>query len=312
MNALQFYRLLENPNENFNLQELEKVCWQFPYFVSAQMLYLLKLYNLSDKDFSEKLKQFSHIIPDRKYFFQHLKKNKKPIEFKLNEEKNIKEVAGIKNEVNEIPVIPQVVSKDAIHKEINKSIAESIVQKELLEIHPKIKEKAEEIKIEEKTLEQKSEIKETKSTLLETQINIPAEENTNYSNFTGSLSTLLKQATKENTSQTSTQNTESHPNKDDKKERIKKQQDIIDKIISSPPKTSKTTTQKFFSAENKAKESLLETEDLVSETLAQIYAAQGNIHKAIRAYEILALKFPQKNTYFAAKIQELKNQLKKQ
>jgi hypothetical protein len=87
---------------------------------------------------------------------------------------------------------------------------------------------------------------------------------------------------------------------------------LIDKIISNLPKTPKVSTSaSFYSAENKAKESLLETEDLVTETLAQIYAAQGNIHKAIRAYEILSLKFPQKNTYFAAKIEELKKQLKK-
>jgi hypothetical protein len=57
----------------------------------------------------------------------------------------------------------------------------------------------------------------------------------------------------------------------------------------------------------KAKESLIENEHLVTETLAKIYALQGSVNKAVRAYEILSLKFPQKSAYFASLIQKLKN-----
>jgi len=51
---------------------------------------------------------------------------------------------------------------------------------------------------------------------------------------------------------------------------------------------------------------LLEHEHLVTETLAKIYALQGNVNKAIRAYEILSLRFPQKSAYFATLIKKLK------
>ena len=62
----------------------------------------------------------------------------------------------------------------------------------------------------------------------------------------------------------------------------------------------------FFSPENMAKMSLAENEDFVTETLAKIYAQQGNIKKAISAYEKLSLKIPEKSNYFARLIQELK------
>jgi len=62
----------------------------------------------------------------------------------------------------------------------------------------------------------------------------------------------------------------------------------------------------FFSPENMAKMSLAENEDFVTETLAKIYAQQGNFKKAISAYGKLSLKFPEKSDYFARLIQELK------
>jgi len=83
---------------------------------------------------------------------------------------------------------------------------------------------------------------------------------------------------------------------------------IIDKIIETSPGLIRSKEdQKFFTAEIKAKESLLENEHLVTETLAKIYALQGSVNKAVRAYEILSLKYPQKSAYFANLIQKLKH-----
>jgi hypothetical protein len=65
----------------------------------------------------------------------------------------------------------------------------------------------------------------------------------------------------------------------------------------------------FFNPAKAAKNSLLDKDDLVTETLANIYAAQGNISKAISTYEKLSLLHPEKSTYFAALIQKLKRQL---
>lgn len=49
------------------------------------------------------------------------------------------------------------------------------------------------------------------------------------------------------------------------------------------------------------------TADMVTETLAKLYEGQKKYQKAIRAYEVLALKYPEKNDFFAARIIQLKN-----
>ncbi len=54
-----------------------------------------------------------------------------------------------------------------------------------------------------------------------------------------------------------------------------------------------------------AKESLVEDASLITETMARIYAAQGQIGRARRAYKLLALKYPEKSVYFAAQSKKL-------
>jgi hypothetical protein len=54
-------------------------------------------------------------------------------------------------------------------------------------------------------------------------------------------------------------------------------------------------------------EAFIKPEDqLMTETLAQIYFNQGYYLRAIHVYEKLSLKFPEKNSYFAAQINKIK------
>lgn len=65
----------------------------------------------------------------------------------------------------------------------------------------------------------------------------------------------------------------------------------------------------FYSPLRNARESLDESRLPVSETLAKVYAMQGNYPKAIIAYEKLMLKFPEKNSFFAIQIEILKKKI---
>jgi len=81
-----------------------------------------------------------------------------------------------------------------------------------------------------------------------------------------------------------------------------KEEKLIDKFIETEPKISKPKREKFFSSEQSAKESLIENDEIVTETLARVYLEQAHYDKAIAAYEKLSLKFPQKSSFFAIQI----------
>ena len=84
----------------------------------------------------------------------------------------------------------------------------------------------------------------------------------------------------------------------------KPQDELLDKFIITQPRIVAQKSE-FYSPGNMARKSAIEHEDLISETLARIYAQQGYIPKAIDAYKRLSLKSPEKSSYFAALIKEL-------
>ena len=84
----------------------------------------------------------------------------------------------------------------------------------------------------------------------------------------------------------------------------KKKLDLIDKFIEASPKISpvKQSSETSFSVDiNKTDNSYLMTE-----TLARVYLEQKKYQKAIQAYEILILKYPEKSSFFADRISDIK------
>jgi hypothetical protein len=73
--------------------------------------------------------------------------------------------------------------------------------------------------------------------------------------------------------------------------------------IPAPPPSS---AAKPVKAQELAKRSVEEKEDIISETLAALLARQGHTQRAIAMYEKLGLTFPEKSSFFALQIEKLK------
>ncbi len=75
----------------------------------------------------------------------------------------------------------------------------------------------------------------------------------------------------------------------------------LDKFIEQQIQKHKAPTVRMPVYENEL------APELITETMAKVYEMQKKYAKAIRCYEILGLKYPEKNDFFAARINYLKN-----
>lgn len=325
MKQNEFINLLSNPanagsNDLASLQELKK---QFPFFHSAHMLLTLVSRKYDSGLYQQTLKQTAISIPNRARLHSLLNEFVKAPTIEItNQVKNeiIQPIDETKTEakekVSEIDHLKAIeLSAEAkeealnklVEKEIQKDIITAFVEKEVLKTPDWYKKQ--------ETTHDKEPITELTETKKEEEA--PQISSGSFSDW---LQALKKADRVEEKPVTKGKNEDEKVEKKlktevkpiaekDKIEKKAKQQSIIDKIIEVNPSTIRLDpNQRFFAADTKAKESLIENEELVTETLAKIYALQGNISKAVRAYEILSLKFPQKSAYFATLIQNLKKQ----
>jgi len=91
----------------------------------------------------------------------------------------------------------------------------------------------------------------------------------------------------------------------------KKKTNIINTFINESDKLAPIKA-KPSGNEDKAERSMVVSDDIVSEKLADLYVKQKHYDKAISAFNKLILKYPEKNSYFADRISQinaLKNEL---
>mgnify|MGYP002354538495 CR=1 FL=1 len=83
---------------------------------------------------------------------------------------------------------------------------------------------------------------------------------------------------------------------------------LIDKFLktgNTSLKSKITSSEAVENNLNPEEKSAVESDDLITETLAVIYLRQKKYEKAQKAYEKLSLKYPEKSIYFASQIKEI-------
>ncbi len=96
------------------------------------------------------------------------------------------------------------------------------------------------------------------------------------------------------------------PLEDDEAKR--KKFELIDKFIEADPKILPSDQKTEIDIKSSTK---LKKDELMTETLAKVYLEQKKYKKAIQAYKILSLKYPEKSGFFADRIKAVK-QLQKE
>ncbi len=87
-----------------------------------------------------------------------------------------------------------------------------------------------------------------------------------------------------------------------------KQEILFEEWLKKPILKQTDNREKLI--KNKIQKSVEDNTNLTTETLANIYIQQGHYERAIKAYEVLCLKYPKKSGFFADQINKLKKKLK--
>ncbi len=301
MNLTEFTSLLSHPNAVSERQvfALEKIVEEFPYFQSARALRLKGLHNQDSFKYNGELKITAAHTTDRSVLFEYITSedfmaiNKAFFaekEARINAIK-VHEIEILNPEKKEEPVV----KIDPLEQSILTSIREAAASQFQHEEEKSIEIPKEETQPEtqEESIEEKLEIGKP--------LDFSKEEKHSFQEWL-QLSTFKPIEREEAPIESEkTANTEEISEIDSEK---KKKLDIIDRFIEANPKISpakNTSTISLISERNSQDNSYLMTE-----TLAKVYLEQKKYQKAIQAYEILILKYPEKSHFFADRILDIK------
>jgi len=287
-----FISIVQNPEtlSNEHIPELKRILLEFPYFSTAHAL-LTKAYHENENiNFEQQLRKTAAFALDRKRLHELLFSDLVTGEIKENES-TLKVVP--KEQENKI-VQTKPIEEKALEKETDPfeaQILSSAISNSILQEVKEREEAIEKSKTKDLAVEnQKAETSIIDSKSDKTIINFDKTEPHTFGDW---LNYYSDKKTENTTKVALWRNTS----------------EVSKSAIKAFSLSKEQKKNDFYSASKMAKLSVQEDDDLVTETLAKIYANQGNYDKAIKAYKKLQLKYPEKKVYFAAQINALKNNL---
>jgi hypothetical protein len=270
MNTNDYINLLNNSKTINDKQTLvlETIVNEFPFYQSARALYLKGLYNQESFRYNYELKKTAAHTTDRSVLFDFITSD----DFKIFQQEVYDKYQA---EIQSIIVADYEYVEEENRPVILDTISRSINATQTISVS-----------------EQKESNKEVEEAL---EIGKPLQFDKNETHSFSEWLQLAKIAPivrKETEKQIKVSS------------ELEKKFDLIEKFIELNPKIShiKDTTSIPINI-TKSNET---PSSIMTETLAQIYLEQKKYSKAIQAYEILILKYPEKSSFFADRIKNIK------
>jgi tetratricopeptide (TPR) repeat protein len=312
MNVTEYTQLINKPDAIHEKQTeaLEKIVQEFPYFQSARALYLKGLYNQNSFKYNYALKIAAAHTTDRSILFDFISSDTFTTIQKGLFDQKAAEVSDI--DVNESEVVsddPKLeIRENTVEQSILTSIKEAtlpVVELEVAKITiDDFVEIPEEVETVTTSNEEVSNINELVEEKLEIGKPLPFSLNERHSFQEWLQLSKLKPIEREEQAD-QTNISEPEPTSEVNFEKQKKNV-LIDKFIENnpkiPPIKKDAEVPAIFYEPSHADNS-----SLMTETLARVYLEQKKYQKAIQAYEILILKYPEKSSFFADRILDIKN-----
>ena len=276
MNVTDYTYLINKPDAIHEKQTeaLEKVLVEFPYFQSARAIQLKGLYNQNSFKYNTALKITAAHSTDRSILFDFITSDTFTSIQKGLYDKKALEILDIKVVDSEV-----IITEEKTESKINsleRSILTSIKEASAVDVDDTSK-----------TTEEKLAIGKP--------LDFSKSEQHSFQEWLQLSRTEPIEREKE-----SAINLPLPVIDEDKRKKL----ELIDKFIEASPKISpvkhgvaSTVTFDLNAADNSF---------LMTETLARVYLEQKKYQKAIQAYEILILKYPEKSSFFADRISDIK------
>ncbi|MCL6461524.1 MAG: hypothetical protein I4O51_06605 [Flavobacterium micromati] len=277
MNITDYIYLINKPDvihQEKQTEALEKVMDEFPYFQSARAIQLKGLYNQNSFKYNTALKITAAHSTDRSVLFDFITSDTfTSIDKLLYERKN---EATLEIEVKDSVILGDEIIPEIKLTKLEQSILTSIKESTVIETENSPK-----------TIEEKLYIGKP--------LDFSKREQHSFQEWLQlSRSQPIERA--------------KLPINDEPlaviDEEKRKKTELIDKFIETSPKISavKHGTPSSVSFDINANDN----SHLMTETLARVYLEQKKYQKAIQAYEILILKYPEKSSFFAERISDIK------
>ena len=277
MQVSRFTDLLEKPLEiiqESDLSALRQIVETYPYFQAARGMELIGLKNANSFKYNAALKKHAAYTSDRSWLFEII----------------TQEAFNSQTKVKKAPQTSLSKETDLAKQGAEPSEIPTITQKYTEEDYT------------EQTSDKKNDsqqVKEANFSSLELGKPLEFNKNDRYS-FEEWLQLSAKNSV-ENKTETSILKTSDTPKK------AAKMAQINAFIATNPKMSTPLTNPEEITIKDAQK---INKEALMTETLARVYLEQKKYKKALQAYKILSLKYPEKNSFFASQIKVVQKLIK--